>query len=242
MAGSQLCPLEINPRTGEPFLRLPPPNENIIITPPRSSDASCFGPIINDSCVWQWLEAPPIPYTDEHAAVWLEMIMEKSKIVLELYKEQRSKPDGSLKLVDGCPVRHIREVLPDGTDIYLGDIGILRAPLEEIADPEERKKQVEINENKQVGDPSIIWTFGDYLAPSHHGRGIMSAAMRLILYSWAIPRMGVRRMVGYTFEGNQGSVRVFEKSGFVLKSVLDNGKTVRGERKRLNYLEWTYEE
>jgi len=66
----------------------------------------------------------------------------------------------------------------------------------------------------------------------------MSAAMKFILYSWAIPRMGVRRMTGYTFAGNIGSVRVFERSGFVLKGILDNGKIVRGEHKRLSFLEW----
>lgn len=49
-------------------------------------------------------------------------------------------------------------------------------------------------------------------------------------------------MSGYAFVGNIGSVRVFEKSGFVFKGILDNGKTVRGERRRLNYLEWIYEE
>ncbi|KAI6153793.1 hypothetical protein BKA82DRAFT_4094071 [Pisolithus tinctorius] len=243
MTHSQLYPLEVNPATAEPFLRLPQPNENIIITPPRLSDAQCFPPILNDPHVGQWLEGPPIPYTDEHAAEWIQIITQQSKAILdELTAEDTLRPGGYLKLVGGCPVRHIREVLPDGTDVYLGDIDIGRAPFEEILDPEERRKQVEINESKPLGDPSIVWTFGDYIAPSHHGRGIMSAAMRLVLHSWAIPRMGVRHMSGYTFVGNAGSARVFEKSGFMLKGVLDNGKTVRGERKRLNYLEWKCEQ
>ncbi|KAL4070741.1 hypothetical protein J3A83DRAFT_3255875 [Scleroderma citrinum] len=239
MTHSQLYPLEVNPRTGEPFLRLPASNQNIIITPPRLSDAPLFAPIINDPRVSPWLEGPPIPYTDEHAAEWIEIITKQSRAILDdLKEEETSNPDGPPKLVGGCPVRHIREILPDGTDIYLGDIAIGRAQLEEVIDPAERKNHVEINVNKPLGDPSIIWTFGNYLAPSHHGRGIMSAAMKLILCSWAIPRMGVRRMTGYTFAGNVGSVRVFEKSGFVLKRILDNGKVVRGEHKLLNYLEW----
>lgn len=238
MTHSQLYPLEVNSRTGEPFFRLPIANENIIITPPRLSDAPLFGPIINDPRVSQWLEGPPIPYKDEHAAEWIEVITKESKDILDELKEEASNPDGPLKLVDGCPVRHLREVLPDGTDIYLGDIWIRRTQLEEVIDAVEREKQVEINRSKPRGDPSIIWGFGNYLASSHHGRGIMSAAMRFILYSWAIPRMGVRRMAGYTFVGNIGSVRVFEKSGFALKGILDNGKIVRGEHKRLNFLEW----
>lgn len=158
---SQLYPLEINLSTGEPFLRLPAPNENIIITPPRPSDAPLFGPILNDPRVSQWLEAPPLPYKDEHAAEWIEIIMKESKAILdELKEEDASNPDGPPKLVDGCPVRHLREVLPDGTDIYLGDIGIGRAQLQEVIDPVERKKQVDINANKPLGDPSIIWMFG----------------------------------------------------------------------------------
>ncbi|KIJ65050.1 hypothetical protein HYDPIDRAFT_88753 [Hydnomerulius pinastri MD-312] len=241
MAHSQLYPLEVNPQTEEPFLRLPAPNDNIILTPPRLTDGKYLGPIINDPQVSVWLEGPPIPYLDEYAPGWLELIKGQSDaIIAELKEEERLNPDGPLKLVGGCPVRHIREVLPDGTDIYLGDIGINRAQLEEVFEPEERRQALEVNNSKAIGDPSIIWTFGDYLAPSHHRRGIMTAAMSTILNSWAIPRMGVRFMTGYTFSGNQGSRRVFEKSGFVWKRTLDSGKVVRGERKTLNYLEWKH--
>lgn len=45
-------------------------------------------------------------------------------------------------------------------------------------------------------------------------------------------------MVGYTFAGNKGSRRVFEKNGFEWKRTVDNEKVVRGERKKLNYLRW----
>ncbi|KAF9229044.1 hypothetical protein BS17DRAFT_688481 [Gyrodon lividus] len=241
MTRNQLYPLGENRQTGEAFLRLPTPNDNIILTPPRLSDEKCLAPIINDPRVSAWLEGPPIPYRDEYAPEWIALIKGQSEGILEeLKEEERLNPDGPLKLVGGCPVRHIREVLPDGTDVYLGDIGINRAQLEEVLDPEERKRAVEENNSKPVGDPSIVWTFGDYLAPSHHGRGIMTAAMTTILNGWAIPRMGVRIMTGYTFSENKGSQRVFEKSGFVWKRTLDNGKVVRGERKTLNYLEWRH--
>lgn len=66
----------------------------------------------------------------------------------------------------------------------------------------------------------------------------MSAAMGTVINQWAIPRMGVRCMVGYTFSDNMGSRRVFEKNGFEFKGTIDNGKVVRGEAKTLNYLEW----
>ncbi|KAH7914750.1 hypothetical protein BJ138DRAFT_1123244 [Hygrophoropsis aurantiaca] len=239
----QLYPLEVNPTTGEPFLRLPAPNENIIITPPRLSDELLFAPIINHAEVSVWLEGPPIPYLDEYALPWLTLIKEQSDSVLkELREEEQRNPDGPLKLVGGCPVRHLREVLADGSDVYIGDIGINRAQLEEVIDKEERAKKLEENNAKKIGDPTIRWTFGDYLAPTHHRRGIMTAAMKLIIEKWAVPRMGVRFMTGYTFADNRASARVFEKSGFVWKSILENGKVVRGEKKQLNYLEWEYQE
>lgn len=49
-------------------------------------------------------------------------------------------------------------------------------------------------------------------------------------------------MSGYTLGGNVASVRVFEKNGFVLRGVLDNGKIVRGEHKLVNFLEWQAEQ
>lgn len=161
MSGSQLDPLEINSQTGEHFLRLPAPNDNIILTPPRTGDVKSLAPIINDPRVSTWLEGPPIPYHDEDAKEWLGIIVKQSEHVLAgLREEDQINADGPLKLVGECPVRHIREVLPDGKDVYIGDIRILRAPMEEVLDAEERKRAVEANEGKVIGDPSIVWTFG----------------------------------------------------------------------------------
>jgi RimJ/RimL family protein N-acetyltransferase len=51
----------VNPKTGEPFLRLLS-HKNIIITPPRLSDAPLYVPILNDERVIHWLSSPPYPY------------------------------------------------------------------------------------------------------------------------------------------------------------------------------------
>jgi len=61
MANPQLHPIEVNPRTGEPFLRLNH-HKNIILTPHRPSDITCYAPILNDPQVHEWLAGPPIPY------------------------------------------------------------------------------------------------------------------------------------------------------------------------------------
>lgn len=52
----QLHPLEVNPQTGEPFLQLPSPHENIIITPIRLTDKPAIIDILNDYRVVQWLQ------------------------------------------------------------------------------------------------------------------------------------------------------------------------------------------
>ncbi|KAH7923918.1 hypothetical protein BV22DRAFT_1120561 [Leucogyrophana mollusca] len=243
MALSQLHPLDINPQTGEPFLRLPSPNHNIILTPPRNGDEDAILPILNDARVYQWMGSIPTPYLPHHAQSWIATIKQKSdKILEELREEERINPGGPLKIVGDCPVRYLREVQSDGSDVFIGDICIVRSPLENVVDPEERAALVAENNAKPLGDPSICWSFGDYVAVSHHGRGIMSAAMDVVLNLWAIPRMGVRYMKGFAFDGNIPSARVFEKNGFIRRGMVDNGREVRGKPVVFIHLEWRHEE
>lgn len=82
----------------------------------------------------------------------------------------------------------------------------------------------------------------DYLAPSHHGRGIMSDAVGTLLHEWAIPRMGVRRMIVLAFSGNQASVKVFLKNGFRLTQTVENHLEVKGKMQGVHVLKWTYTE
>ncbi|EIW86924.1 hypothetical protein CONPUDRAFT_115792 [Coniophora puteana RWD-64-598 SS2] len=237
-------PLQINEKTGEPFLRLPAPHDRIILTPPRESDKVNIVPILNDERVWRWLQGPPVPYLPEHADLWIDGSARECQDVLEELEADTSKPGEPIKLVEMCPARMLREVQEDGSEVYIGDIGIVRSRMDHILDPLERAERIKENEEKELGDLTILWTFHetDYLAPSHHGRGIIPAALGVIRDQWAIPRMGARHIVGYTFAENKASARVFEKCGFVFRGQFDNGTVVRGEKKELNWLEWTYVE
>lgn len=60
MANSQLLPLQSNPQTGEPFLRLRS-NPNIILTPLRWNDSPELIALRNDPGVHIWL-GTPYPY------------------------------------------------------------------------------------------------------------------------------------------------------------------------------------
>ncbi|OCH96417.1 hypothetical protein OBBRIDRAFT_718357 [Obba rivulosa] len=245
MSRRQLHPLLINERTGEPYLRLPSPLDNIIITPPRLSDAPALVGILNDPAVCKWLESPPYPYLPEHADWWLNNVKTSSnEIIMELEDAEKSDPDGPLRTVGGCPVFYLREVREDGTDTFIGSADFRRCCFQG-EEPETRERLQKENAEKAVGDPSIVWCFGDYIASSHHGRGIMSAAVSTLLSSWGIPRMGVRRMRVETAVGNIGSVRVFQKNGFVLEKSVENvrvGSNYSAETYGTNVLWWQHKE
>ena len=54
----------------------------------------------------------------------------------------------------------------------------------------------------------------------------MSAALSTIITKWMIPRMGAKLIRVEAFKGNVGSVRVFEKNGFVLEETVDFEKMI----------------
>lgn len=198
---------------------------------------------MNDPAIYGWIEGPPIPYLPEHADFWIQLVKRESDATLEyLRKSAEDFPDGPLQFVDANPVRYLREVKENGMDVLIGDVNFRRSPFEEVLNEEERKRLQGDNANKQAGDPTIQYAVGDWLAASHHGRGIMTAAIGLLMTAWGIPRMGVRHVVAHTFAGNIGSNRVFEKNGFVNRGLFDNGKMVRGEKKVMTLLEWKHDQ
>ena len=75
------------------------------------------------------------------------------------------KDDATLKVVGECPVRAIREVQEDGSDIYIGDIGISRCKYGELIvlhgmEWENGPESKEVNDSLEVGDPRILWAIG----------------------------------------------------------------------------------
>ncbi|KAI0778311.1 acyl-CoA N-acyltransferase [Trametes elegans] len=236
MSKPQFHPLQFDARTGEPFLRLPSPHDNIVITPPRFSDAPTIASYMNDPALYKWLDGPPFPYLPQHADFWLDKAKQSTDAVFqELQRANEEHPDGPPAVVSACPVRILREVRADGTDLFLGDVMFVRERWPDIMDAHEKESLAMPNAERPVGDPGIIWCIGDYIAPSHQGRGIMTAAIRTLIQEWAIPRMGVRLIRVETFTDNIGSRRVFEKLGFVYESttpfenkILNSGREIKG--------------
>ncbi|KIL71627.1 hypothetical protein M378DRAFT_183008 [Amanita muscaria Koide BX008] len=240
MTNPQLYPLEVNPATGEPFLRLRR-HRNIILTPPRTDDTHRLLQPLNDENVHVWLAGSPYPYLLEHAEQWISSIKLKFDSILEELESARDDP--RLRITDGCPVGYLREIKDDGTELFIGEISIKRFNYGELIGPNELNWDTKAafedeNSKRPVGDPGIVWTIGDFLIASHHGRGIMSDTVDTLMHEWAIPRMNCQHLICSALIGNEGSVRVFEKNGFEIKKRVEEYKVVKGIRRGLVVLEW----
>ena len=167
MDPQEIYPLLVNPKTKEPYLQLPEPFSNIIITPVRpDSDPQEILPILNDPRVHIWLTGASFPHELHHAQATVNKRKAASERVLEELRAPESEgidePKGptGLKLVSGCPVTAIREVKEDGTDVYIGNVGCMRSDYYHILDPDEAKRLTDINRVRKIGDPDIIWHMG----------------------------------------------------------------------------------
>lgn len=161
MSKSQLHPLKANPKTGEPFLQLPAPHENIILTPSRLSDRYRIVEILNDPAVHKTLQGPPSPYLLEYAGPWLTDNILASDATFNILREADVQGKEELVFVDACPVRALREVQEDGTDLYIGDLFIHRCErFYDLRDSEQERIRAKQNAELPVGDPGIIWDVG----------------------------------------------------------------------------------
>jgi len=63
---------------------------------------------------------------------------------------------------------------------------------------------------------------GYWLGQPYWGRGIVTVALRAFL-AWAAPMHGLTRFTARVYHGNEASVRVLERCGFVREGVLRRG-------------------
>ncbi|KAF9446119.1 acyl-CoA N-acyltransferase [Macrolepiota fuliginosa MF-IS2] len=219
---NRLGPLETNPSTKEPFLRLRG-HPNVVITPPRQTDIPHMLPPMNDERIHIWLSSTPYPYTLEHAQNWLNRITPECELGLKELREalENNEPIA----LTHSPVRCLRELQEDGSDIFLGDIGLIRCPDIPL---ENSKHDNATNRALPVGHPEIIWTIGDYLVASHHRRGIMTDAVDTLVNNLGKPLLGARHFVAAAYSGNEGSQKVFLKNGFTQARCIRNFAEVKG--------------
>ncbi|EKM53522.1 uncharacterized protein PHACADRAFT_259941 [Phanerochaete carnosa HHB-10118-sp] len=162
MAAAAAPPLQYNSRTGEPFIRLPSPHENLILTPPRPSDVAANYSWMTDPKVYKMLEGPPFPYLESNAISWNEIITTQAAEAMREFQEAQAaeRSTGTKTFVGTCPVRYIREVQEDGSDVALGDIDAHRCQFPAVRDPDEKARLAEENNARELGDPDIVWCIG----------------------------------------------------------------------------------
>ncbi|KAF3387189.1 hypothetical protein F1880_000996 [Penicillium rolfsii] len=250
-----------NSDTREPFLRLPEPHTNVIITPHRpdrlNETSSALVRMLNDPDVALRLQNTPYPYSMSDAEDWVKARCKDQEDFLSILRKELEEPQTPGNLLpqrthyaDTCPFTCIREVLKTDSetetyleDILIGDIRLVRSTFDEHPEgSEERAEAQKQNDGLPAGDENIEWSFGDFLAPSHHGRGIMTLAVRTIIHDWAVPRMNVRKLKCWAFEDNPGSLRVFEKNnflrGYTLKDWVSVSESRGGGKKSIVLMEW----
>ncbi|QRW20980.1 GNAT family acetyltransferase [Rhizoctonia solani] len=183
-----------NSKTNEPFIALPAPHSNIHLTPPRLDDADDILPIMNNREIFMNLASAPYPYLREHCDARL--------------RDRVRDYENAMAHI------HIREVAPDGTETFLGDIGLVReCEFCEIDDKESRADAVNTDMSLPPGDPRII-IFDQHTKDEV----IMSVVIKTVTDVWAIPHMNARRFYAAAFIENVGSQKVFQKNGFDIVS------------------------
>ncbi|EJU00829.1 acyl-CoA N-acyltransferase [Dacryopinax primogenitus] len=232
--------LHLSP-TGALFFPLPAPHSHVILSGPDPADGAEIVQAFNDPLIYRWTISPPFPYLLAHAEDMLRRNVHTYEESVSRMSELVQKWEG-MKLA-ATPLRFIREVQRDGSWKFIGDVGLVRCSFSEVFPLEERDRLVRENNAREAGDEGIVWMIGDYLISSHHGRGIMTAAIRTLLQTWARPLMSCRTVRAYVLTGNEGSKRVFEKLGFELKETMEGGVPMQGKREEVVgmwVMEWRY--
>ncbi|KAF9929016.1 hypothetical protein FBU30_001925 [Linnemannia zychae] len=85
------------------------------------------------------------------------------------------------------------------------------------------------NESDEVLDQDDT---GYWLAPAYHGHGLMSKALKLMLYKVSLIEVGKRKFNSFVFKGNWASRRTMEKIGFVTqedlsRTIIKNGEEIQ---------------
>ncbi|EJU02581.1 hypothetical protein DACRYDRAFT_99681 [Dacryopinax primogenitus] len=217
-------------RADEPYIPLPSHHDNIRLTPWRVEDVDAVLPILNHPDVYPRLVGPAYPYTREHAQLWFEGQSKLFEPDRGYFTGDEAAPLRQGKFFDYTPMCVIREVQPDGSQIFLGVVDLVRSSFGGETDSATKEQLIKKNRGKTAGDPTIVYMVGDYLAASHHGKGIMTAAVRELIRSWGVPYMRIRLVHAAVMEGNVGSRRVFEKLGFSFSGFIEGSVPTQGKR------------
>src|SRR4051812_22140746 len=104
----------------------------------------------------------------EHASNRVNLFKGECQTILE--QLNKSKDASKPIIVAQCPVKFLREVQADGSDILIGEVSFMRCPRGELMgadgrvldkpDWENKVERERENSKLPVGDHNIIWSMG----------------------------------------------------------------------------------
>ncbi|KAF7348920.1 N-acetyltransferase domain-containing protein [Mycena venus] len=188
---------------GEPYLALPAPFERFYLSPERVSDVPADIAMMSDIRVARTLVGPPFPVSPLASKRWL---VRERAFVTALFT---AYAEGAFRPAACYPFTVLRERLPDGVEEYVGQVTVMYA-----GDGEKRRTPV--NEAwEEWRMRTKVFEIGAALRPEWHRKGLATAAVRVAMHDWAIPQMGCTELRAECLASNIGSVKIWQKYGFV---------------------------
>lgn len=228
----------------EPYFPLPPQPHSppLIVTPYRPTDIPCVIRTLNDPKVAYQLIGPPYPYSEDDAHGWAELRRRESERAFNDVlgpKAERALRGEQVDewAVGEWPLGNVRRA---DTGEWVGDFGLCRWKYEDVPDADEREKLLEENAEKEAGDPTVAWSYGFFLNPVYHGKGLMAHVLRSMIEGYYVPYLRATRIYGAAFASNPASLKTQEKCGFVRKSSFNEDVSASrgGGKREVITLEW----
>ncbi|KAJ6522740.1 acyl-CoA N-acyltransferase [Mycena capillaripes] len=194
--------------TNEPYIPLPAPLERFYLGAARQSDVPHDVAMMSDVRVARTLVGPPFPMP---LANTLRSLARERAAVTALFA---AYAEGTFRPAAAAPFCILRERQGDGSDAYVGQITMFYCG-------DEEKRQTPVNDAwEEWRTRTKVWEIGAALRPEYHGKGLASAAVNIMLNEWAVPQMGCTEIRAQCFMSNLGSVKLWEKHGFVEEPAL----------------------
>ncbi|KAJ7153228.1 hypothetical protein C8R46DRAFT_1228169 [Mycena filopes] len=95
---------------------------------------------------------------------------------------------GNFRPAACAPFEVLRDRVSPGREEYVGEVRLVRTK---------------------------VWNIGAVLRPEFHRQGIATAAVGVVINDWAIPQMGCTELQALCFVLNVGSVKIWERYGFI---------------------------
>ncbi|KAF8175672.1 acyl-CoA N-acyltransferase [Mycena galopus ATCC 62051] len=189
---------------GEPYLALPAPFERFYLSPERVSDIPADIAMMSDIRVARTLVGPPFPVSPLASKRWLVRERSFVETLFAAYAEGKSLPASCY------PFTVLRERLPGGKEEeYVGQVTVMYAG-------ERETRRTPVNEAwEEWRTRTKVFEIGAALRPEWHRKGLATAAVRVVMHDWAIPQMGCTELRAECLASNIGSVKVWQKYGFV---------------------------